>query len=164
MTAGRIIGPQDGEKGTIGGIGVRYILAGAETGGRFTLVEHPMPPRSLAGPLHRHLDEDEYGFVLRGHVGALLGDEVLTAGPGDFLVKPRGQWHTFWNAGDEEASVLEIISPAGFEQFFRDMAALWRGRTPEPAELRALSERYRLEADPASVPRLVERFGLVMPG
>ena len=79
-----------------------------------------MPPRALAALLHRHSREDEYSFVLEGRVGALLGDEVVYGGPGDLIFKPRGQWHTFWNAGDDAARLLEIISPAGFERYFEE--------------------------------------------
>jgi uncharacterized cupin superfamily protein len=60
-----------------------------------------MPPRALAAPLHRHSREDAYSFVLEGRMGALLGDELVYASAGDIVCKPRGQWHTFWNAGDE---------------------------------------------------------------
>jgi mannose-6-phosphate isomerase-like protein (cupin superfamily) len=96
-----VIGPNDGKAGSLGSIGVRLMADGAATGGGFSLVEHPMPPRALAAPLHRHTHEDEYSYVLEGRMGALLGDEVLEAGPGDLVFKPRNQWHTFWNAGDE---------------------------------------------------------------
>jgi uncharacterized cupin superfamily protein len=65
--------------------------------------------------VHRHTREDEYSYVLEGRVGALLGDEVVYGEPGDVIFKPRGQWHTFWNAGDDPAGILEILSPAGFE-------------------------------------------------
>lgn len=109
----RIIGPQDGKAGTLGGIGVRFMIDGAQSGGGFSLVEHPMPPRALGAPLHRHTHEDEYSYVLEGRVGAQLGDETVYGEPGDLIVKPRGQWHAFWNAGDEPARILEIISRAG---------------------------------------------------
>jgi quercetin dioxygenase-like cupin family protein len=72
-----------------------------ETQEGFSLVEHPMSPRALAAPLHRHTREDEYSYVLEGQVGALLGDEVVVGRRGDLIFKPRNQWHTFWNAGDE---------------------------------------------------------------
>ena len=100
-TRSKIVGPQDGKAGFLGSIGVRFMIDGVEAGERFSLVEHPMPPRALAAPLHRHNREDEYSFVLEGRMGALLGDDVVEAGPGDLVFKPRGQWHTFWNAGDE---------------------------------------------------------------
>ena len=83
-----------------------------------------MSPHALAAPLHRHAREDEYSYVVEGRVGALLGDEVVLAGPGDLIFKPRNQWHTFWNAGDEPARLLEIISPAGFERFFEELVEL----------------------------------------
>ena len=69
-------------------------------------------------------------------MGALLGDDVVEAGPGDLVYKPRGQWHTFWNAGDEPARILEIISPAGFEQFFAELAPLAAGGAARPRGVR----------------------------
>ena len=97
--AARVLGPEAGKAGMLGSIGVRFMVGGAESAGGFSLVEHPMPPRKLAAPLHRHSREDEYSFVLEGRVGALLGDEVVYGQAGDLIFKPRGQWHTFWNAG-----------------------------------------------------------------
>ena len=117
-TGARVLGPNEGRAGLLGSMGVRFMLAGEETGGGFSLVEHPIPPRALAAPLHRHSREDEYSFVLEGRVGALLGEEVVHGRPGDLIFKPRNQWHTFWNAGDEPARLLEMISPAGFEGYF----------------------------------------------
>jgi mannose-6-phosphate isomerase-like protein (cupin superfamily) len=130
----------------------------------FALVEHPMSPRALAAPLHRHTREDEYSYVLEGRVGALLGDEVLIASPGDLVFKPRNQWHTFWNDGDEPARILEIISPAGFERFFGELVDLEGVTQAQPQVLANLCARYDLEMDPGSVPGLVERFGVRFPG
>jgi quercetin dioxygenase-like cupin family protein len=100
------------------------MIDGQEAGGGFSLVEHPMSARALAAPLHRHTREDEYSYVIDGRIGALLGEDVVTGAPGDLIFKPRNQWHTFWNAGDEPARILEIISPAGFEQFFAALVDL----------------------------------------
>src|SRR6195256_6211530 len=110
MTGIRIVGPRDGKAGSVGGIGVRFMIDGHESGGGFALVEHPMGPRALAAPMHRHTREDEYSYVLEGRMGALLGDDVLEAGPGDLVFKPRGEGHTVWNAGDEPCRILEIIA------------------------------------------------------
>jgi mannose-6-phosphate isomerase-like protein (cupin superfamily) len=156
----RIVGPGDAQEGFLGSIGVRFMIDGAEAGERFSLVEHPMSPRALAAPLHLHTREDEYSFVLEGRMGALLGDDVVEAGPGDLVHKPRNQWHTFWNAGDEPCRILEIISPAGFEQFFRELSAMGGAMSADPGEFERLRGRYGLEMQPESVPGLVERFGL----
>ena len=163
MTA-RVLGPGDGKAGFLGSIGVRFMIDGNESGGGFSLVEHPMSARALAAPLHRHTREDEYSYVIEGRVGALLGDDVVVGSPGDLIFKPRDQWHTFWNAGDEPARLLEIISPAGFEQFFAELVGLGGVTGTDPQTLAALSSRYGLEMNPDSIPDLLQRFDLRFPG
>ena len=158
----KIVGPDDAREGFIGSIGVRFMIDGPEAAERFSLVEHPMSPRALAAPLHRHTREDEYSFVLEGRMGALLGDDVVEAGPGDLVFKPRNQWHTFWNAGDEPCRILEIISPAGFEQYFRELAAMGGPRNADPDQFAALVQRYGFESRPETIPELMQRFGLRM--
>jgi mannose-6-phosphate isomerase-like protein (cupin superfamily) len=157
----KVVGPRDGKAGDLGSIGVRFMIWGEETGDGFSLVEHPMPPRRLAAPLHRHTREDEYSFILDGRMGALLGDEVVYAGAGDLVFKPRNQWHTFWNAGDEPARILEVISPAGFERFFDELTDHpTESGPPERDAFAEMAARYGLELDFESVPGLVERFGV----
>lgn len=156
----RIVGPEDGKAGFLGSIGVRFMIDGEEAGGDFSLVEHPMAPRALAAPLHRHHREDEYSFVIEGRMGALLGDEVVEAGPGDLVFKPRNQWHTFWNAGEEPCRILEIIAPAGFEHYFKELSDLMATGAAEPESLTELSARYELEMKRESIPELLERFDL----
>ena len=158
------VGRDEGKSVFLGTIGVRHILDKVEAEGRFSVLEHPMSPRALASALHRHHNEDEYSWIIEGRVGGLLGDEVIYGGPGDFIFKPRGQWHTFWNAGDEPARILEIISPAGFEQFFDELSA-FGGVDNIPTEaLYELCARYALEMDVHSVPALCERFDVKFPG
>src|SRR5438874_2907648 len=154
----KIVGPTNAQEGFLGSIGVRFMIDGSEAGERFSLVEHPMSARALAAPLHRHAREDEYSYIVEGRVGALLGEEVVIGGPGDLIFKPRNQWHTFWNAGDEPARLLEIISPAGFERFFAELVDLGGVGSAPPEALAELCGRYELEMDPESVPGLLERF------
>jgi mannose-6-phosphate isomerase-like protein (cupin superfamily) len=144
-------------------IGARMMLWTEETGGGVSLVEHPMPPRALAAPLHRHSREDEYSFVLEGKMGALLGDDVVYAEAGDLAFKPRDQWHTFWNAGDEPCRILEIISPGGFEHFFDELGQALQQPDFSPEKLGPLGEKYGLEFQPDSVPQLCEEHGLNFP-
>jgi len=93
----------------------RLLAWSEETGGGFSMIDHTIPPRRLVAPVHRHTREDEYSFVLDGRFGVLLGNDVVLAEPGSFVFKPRDQWHTHWNAGDEPCRIVEVISPGGFE-------------------------------------------------
>lgn len=142
-----------------GGLAVHWKLDGPLSNGRFAVVHHPIAPRALAAPLHRHANEDEFSFVLRGRLGALLGDDAVTAGPGEWVVKPRRQWHTFWNAGDEPCEIIEVISPAGFEHYFREVAAAWG----DVRRFDEINRKYNLEMRFDSVPDLCLRFGLTFP-
>jgi mannose-6-phosphate isomerase-like protein (cupin superfamily) len=160
VAGAKVVSPAEGHEGFLGTVGVRFLIDGAEAAERFSLVEHPMSPRALAAPLHLHTREDEYSFVLEGRMGALLGAEVVEAGPGDLVFKPRNQWHTFWNAGDEPCRILEIISPAGFERFFQELVDMGGVVQAGPEALAELSQRYGLEMQPETVPELLERFGL----
>jgi mannose-6-phosphate isomerase-like protein (cupin superfamily) len=159
--APKIVGPRDGKAGSLGSIGVRFMIDSEETHeAGFALVEHPMPPRALAAPLHRHSREDEYSYVLEGRMGALLGDDVVYAEAGDLVHKPRNQWHTFWNAGDEPCRLLEIIAPGGFENMFDAVVDMFAAGELDPEKLAALEARYGIEHDLESIPGLCARFGL----
>jgi mannose-6-phosphate isomerase-like protein (cupin superfamily) len=152
----RIVGPRDGRMVELAGVGVRFLVWGEESGGGFSLVEHPIRPRHLAALWHRHTREDEYSYVLEGRLGAQLGDDVVYAEAGDLAFKPRDQWHTFWNAGDGPCRILEIISPAGFEHYFDEIA----GVVASPEDYWA---RYGIQVDLDRTRRLCEQHGLVFP-
>lgn len=142
----RILLAGDGEiSGDPSGVRDRFMIDGKDTGGRFALVQHLFAPRALAAPMHRHQREDEYTYVLSGRIGASLGGEEFVAGPGDLIFKPREQWHTFWNAGDEPATVLELISAAGLEGLFRDFGRL--SGQPEPETFAAMAAPYGCDLD-----------------
>jgi mannose-6-phosphate isomerase-like protein (cupin superfamily) len=134
--AGEVTGPLDGARD-------RFLVDGADSGRRVALVEHLLPPRMLAAPMHRHTREDEFSFVLEGRVGASLGGDVVIAEVGDLVVKPRAQWHTFWNAGDTPARVLEVISPAGLEDLFRQLGEGY----PAPEVLAELAAAFGAQVD-----------------
>ncbi len=137
----------------------RYLVEGWASAGRVALVEHVLGPRSLAAPLHRHSREDEYTFVLAGTLGVVEEGIEITASPGDLVTKLRGRWHTFWNAGDDELRVLEIIVPAGIEALFRRLAE--PGGEYAPDTLPALAAEYGAEVDFEATMPLIERHGLV---
>ena len=129
--------------------------------GRLAIVEHALPPGHLAAPLHRHSREDELSIVLAGQFGARLGDAVVVVGPATYVLKPRGQWHTFWNAGATELRFIEVLIPGGVDGYFTRLSALLRAhRAPTAEELQHLASEYGIEFDFASVAPLCEQFGL----
>lgn len=156
----RPVGAGEGEMVHLNRLGVRFLIEGEQTGGRFSLVEYLLPPRALGAPPHTHANEEEYSVVLEGRAGLQLGDELLEAGPGELVVKPRGIEHAFWNAGEEPARLLELISPAGFENYFRELAPLLEAPDQNRPAIREVVERYGLEIDHNGIPAFVERHGL----
>lgn len=83
------------------------------------------------------------------------------AGPGATVLKPRGEWHTFWNAGTTPVRFLEVIAPAAFATYFRELAGIIPpDGPPDPAAIVALAARYGLEFDFAALGPLMERHGL----
>jgi quercetin dioxygenase-like cupin family protein len=135
-------------------LGTRYLVEGES----FALVEHTLPPRALGSPLHRHANEDEFSYVLEGRLGAQLGDEVIEAGPGQLVRKPRNQEHAFWNAGDQPLRFLELISPGRFAAYFRELAPALAD--DDEAGIQEVVARYELEIDFSTIPLLAERHGL----
>ena len=150
--------PEEGPVVDLNGLGVHFKVRGAQTGGRFAVVEHPVDPRIVVEP-HRHQYEDEMSYVLAGTVWARVGDREVEAPAGSYVWKPRGVWHTFWNATDEPARVLEVITPAGFEDFFEHIAELLRDEQPDDERIGELCERHGIEFDRSWLPGIEERVG-----
>jgi quercetin dioxygenase-like cupin family protein len=150
----------EGLEGSLGSIGVVFKLWGKDTGGAVSIVEHPFPVGALVPP-HLHRREDEFSIVTEGEIGFRSGDREVVLGAGGYITKPRGEMHTMWNAGDSPARMIEVISPAGFEDFFHELTRLTSQGPPDPNELVSMGERYGLEfGQPDWLPDLVERYGL----
>jgi mannose-6-phosphate isomerase-like protein (cupin superfamily) len=147
----------------LGKLGARLDVARTDNEANVAIVEHTLPPHTLAAPLHRHSREDEISYVLEGEMTVLAGGELSTVSAGESVVKGRDVWHTFWNAGDEPLRFLEVIAPGEFSEFFEEVGPL----TPlgpsdreAIAEFQRIGERYGFEADLESIPRLCEEHDL----
>jgi quercetin dioxygenase-like cupin family protein len=147
---------------SIGSIGVGFRLGGEHTGGQVAIVEHPFPPGALVPP-HVHTREDEFSIVTAGAIGFRSGVDEVVLETGGYISKPRGELHTMWNAGSTEARMIEVITPAGFERFFAELADLIEEGPPDPGAVQTLAERYRLFFDPTWVPELMEKHRLNSP-
>ena len=161
-------GEERGHSWISGGFGVIFKVFGTETGGRLAIVEHPIWPRMMVMP-HVHEREDEYSFVLVGTIGARIGDREIEASAGSYVLKPRQVPHAFWNPTDQPARILEMISPAGFENFFDELGQLvtsfdGQGDRIAPADRAArvgeLAAGYGLRYLPEWIPELEAKYGL----
>src|SRR6476661_109825 len=118
-----VVQPGQGDAGgLVPGLGVVWKLDGAATNGMVSVAEPPFDVGGLVPP-HLHHREDEYSIVTEGRIGFRSGEREVVLGAGGYITKPRGEVHAMWNAGDVPARMIEIISPAGFERFFRELSA-----------------------------------------
>jgi mannose-6-phosphate isomerase-like protein (cupin superfamily) len=158
-----VVQPGEGGSGDLGSIGVEFKLWGHDTGGVLSVVEHPFPVGALVPP-HLHTREDEYSIVTQGEIGFRSGDREVVLGPGGYITKPRGEMHTMWNAGSVPAQMIEIISPAGFEHFFRELSELLAAGPPQNGEIGDIAARYGLQfGQPDWLPALASRYGVTLP-
>jgi mannose-6-phosphate isomerase-like protein (cupin superfamily) len=156
--------PGEGDSGgLVPGLGVIWKLDTLNTNGMVSIVEHPFSVGALAPP-HLHHREDEYSIVTEGRIGFRSGDREVVLDAGGYITKPRGEVHAMWNAGDTPAHMIEIISPGGFEGFFREVSELVATGPPSLEARLEIAERYGLEfAEPSWLPDIIERYGLTPP-
>lgn len=160
----KVVQPGQGRHGRLGpGVGVHFKIDGTDTGGALSVVEHPFAVGALVRP-HVHTREDEISIVLEGEIGFRSEDQEVVLGPGGYIVKPRGQVHAMWNAGSVPARMIEIISPAGFEGFFRGFADLNDAGPIDLDAVAGLAEQFGLPyAQPDWLPDVIARYSLTPP-
>jgi quercetin dioxygenase-like cupin family protein len=158
-----VVQPDSHEVTLVPGFTATVKLVGSDTGG-LSIVEHTFAPGTLVPP-HRHSREDEISYVIAGEIGFRSDGREVVLGAGGYIVKPRGELHSMWNATDAPARMIEIVSPAGFEGYFVELAEATAvaGRRPDPSVIGAIAERFGLVFDFAEVPDIVARHGLRSP-
>ena len=154
-----VVAPGEGRVTVEGPVGVVEKVHGRRTNGVISIVEHPIAPGALVPP-HTHADFDEWSYVLEGLVGARVGDQEFTAEPGSYILKPRRIMHAFWNAGPAPGRIIEIITPAGFEDFFAGVGEMLQTGGVDAARMTALRARHGTMTDMAWVPELEARYDI----
>lgn len=159
-----VVQPGEGPTGQLApGLGVIFKLLGKDTGGAVAVVEHPFDVGALAPP-HMHTREDEFSIVTQGEIGFRSGDREVVLGPGGYITKPRGELHAMWNAGQTPARMIEIVSPAGAEYYFRDLAELFATGPLSAGRVEPVAAEYGMSyGNPEWLPDVIARFGLNPP-
>ncbi|HMJ47293.1 MAG TPA: cupin domain-containing protein [Ferruginibacter sp.] len=143
------------------GLGTTFKVLSQSLHGSAAVVEHTLEPKCLGAPMHRHSHEDEISYVLEGKLSVIQNGQVKTAGPGEYIAKPRNIFHTFWNAGDERVRFIEMIIPGNFQNYFAEIAPFFPpGQQPMFDKLAETREKYGLEFDMEAAGEIVEKYGL----
>ena len=142
-------------------LGTTYKVISSAVNGNTAIVEHTLEAKSLGAPMHKHTFEDEISYVLEGRLSVIQDGNVQHAGPGEFIVKQRGIFHTFWNSTDSMIRFLEVITPGNFESYFAEMAPyLLPGQPPNFEKLKETAMKYGLVVDPYAANELIDKYGL----
>ncbi|WP_435771891.1 cupin domain-containing protein [Nocardioides sp. SYSU DS0651] len=142
MTSAFLLGPGEGPE--VSALGSTYVTKtdGSQVGDAYSLTEETFWADTT--PLHVHAGAEEAFYVLAGEVEAWVDGARSAAGPGTFLVVPRGRPHRLRRLSAEPVRMLTLISPPGFEKVFDAVA--------EAGE-------DELLADPERLVELAARFG-----
>jgi mannose-6-phosphate isomerase-like protein (cupin superfamily) len=159
-----VLQPHEGPVLDVGYTRLRLLLSADDTNGAFALTEQPLEAGALAGPLHTHANEDGFIFVVSGRLGAQVAELTVDVGPGGVVLIPRGAKHTFWNPTAAEAVALEFFAPAGLEGWFTELAELVTDAAPDIDAIVASAHRHGTELDLDSLPDLLSKHGLHLPG
>jgi quercetin dioxygenase-like cupin family protein len=123
----RVLAPGDGDSVGAIGLGILVKLTGVDTRDAYSVFEYVVPPNQGGPPTHIHSREDELFICVAGEVTVELDGDVHVLPPGSLLLMPRGVPHMFYNAGDQEARIIAVVSPPGLERYYRDLSALPAG-------------------------------------
>jgi len=128
---------QPGEVLEILGNRLTFQVTGEQTGGAYSLVEYLAAPGYPGPAPHVHQTFDELFLVLEGAPTFMLEGQTVVGAPGSVVAVPRGKVHAFGNPGAAPARFLCISTPAGFELYFKELAALVTSQTG-PLDMAAL--------------------------
>lgn len=114
----------EGKGLTIGSMEMTIKATGAETDGRFALVEVTVPPYFAGIWPHLHHETFEAIYLTQGMLAVTLGEETMVVRQGSFILIPPRQIHRIWNPAAAPATFLAYFAPAGVEGFFEALAAM----------------------------------------
>ena len=142
-------------------LGTTYKVLSKAVNGSAAIVEHTLEAKSIGAPMHKHTYEDEISYVLQGELSVIQDGKIQSAKPGEYIIKPRGIFHTFWNATDERIRFVEVITPGNFEYYFAELSPfLEDGKPPQMDKVRETGIKYGLVVDPTAAEEIIKKYGL----
>jgi len=128
----------------IGGIRVRFLLEGEQTGGTLAMFEFGVAAGANVPAPHSHDAYDETIYGLEGVLTWTVDGDARDVGPGDVLTIPRGAVHSFDNTGDADTRALGVVTPGILgAAYFREAAEVVERAAGGPPDLAALAEVMR---------------------
>lgn len=134
--------PGDGERHHAGGSEILIKATGEHTGGTFFLSESTIEPGFPGPPAHRHERLTDMFYVLDGVLTLRLGDQTHELGAGSFACVPPGVVHTFANTSDSPVRFLNFNTPAGWENYMRDLAEAAKSGPLTPEVIGSVASHY----------------------
>jgi mannose-6-phosphate isomerase-like protein (cupin superfamily) len=133
----------EGERLAMGPASLVIKATGDDTAGTFYLGEVEFPPGFQGPPPHVHEELHDMFLVIEGTLTIRLGHEEQEIEPGTFVCVPPGVVHTFSNRGIAPVRLLNFNTPAGWENYMRELAAATSaGRAPTPEEIGRIASKY----------------------
>ena len=142
----RAVVHRPGEGEHIGGpTAVTIKAAGKDTNDSFYLGEVVVQPGFPGPPLHVHERLHDMFYVLEGVLTMRLDDDTMELVEGSFVCVPPGVVHTFSNPSDTAVRFLNFNTPAGWENYMRDLAEALETGTPSQEQIGRIASRYDFE-------------------
>ena len=142
-------------------LGTTYKVLNESVDGSAGIVEHTLEGMCIGAPMHKHTYEDEISYVLEGELSVIQNGIVQKARVGEFIVKPRNIFHTFWNETSKTIRFLEFIVPGKFQYYFAELEPFLKtGQPPQFEKMKEVREKYGLIVDPYAADEIIKKYGL----
>ena len=158
-----LVRPEAGVPHSALGIQSNVKIKGEQTSGAYSILEFTFQPGFFVPP-HVHGRTDEVSYILEGELGVMVAEDEFLAGPGSFVVRPKGIPHALWASGDRPVRALDIYTPAGFEAFGEELARTLADKPASFEEVAAIGRRHDVTFLPELIPRLIQKYNLRLPG